>query len=141
LGQARSRLGLTVVNLKPRDVFKVLEPDGSIADPGHPFVILLISEDMALFSNITDAEKEDDVPCLLRREDDPKLLTKDSTFRYQSIKDWPLSKLARAFANRKLLYCGQLSEAAFQKILAGAATARLIKPRYRVLMQAFSQGT
>jgi hypothetical protein len=89
---------------------------------------------MAVFGNITDIENESDVPCLLPPEDAPAILTKNSTFRYQSISEGPLANLANAFAHRKLLHCGQLPSTVLQKILTGAATARLIKPKYRALL-------
>ena len=123
------------MNPKQGDVFKVLAADGTVAAPGHPFVILAITNGMAVCSNITDAEKDDDVACLLIPLDDPKLLTKRSTFRHQSIEEFPIAALAAAFASRKLLYWGQLSSAAFRKIVSGAASSKRIKPRYRQLLQ------
>ncbi len=123
------------MNPKPGDVFKLLEPDGRIAAPGHPFVILWVSGEMALFGNLTDAENEGDVPCLLHPEDAPAILTKTSTFRYQSIREGRTDNLTRAFADRKLLHCGHLPSEALQKILTGAVSARLIKPKYCALLK------
>ena len=123
------------VNPKPGDVFKFLGPDGRIAYPGHLFVILCVSGEKALFSNVTDIENEVDIPCLLEPKDAPEILTIISTFRYQNIREWPVAVLTRAFAEDRLLYCGVLPNAALQKILTGAATSRLIKPRYRVLLR------
>jgi hypothetical protein len=60
--------------------------------------------------------------------------SKTSTFRYQSIRESRVADLTRAFAEDKLLRCGELPTAALQKILTGATTARLIKPRYRALL-------
>lgn len=123
------------MNPKQGDVFKVLEADGRVAHPGHPFVVLLISGDSAFFSNITDYEKEDDLACVLHVADDPKILTKPSTFRYQNVTERPVADLARAIDERELLYCGNLASTALQKIIKGIALSRRIKPKYKAALQ------
>jgi hypothetical protein len=65
-----------VVNPTRGDVFKVLESDGTIAEPGHPFVILLVFGGMALVGNITDIENEGDIPCRVDPKDAPGILTR-----------------------------------------------------------------
>jgi hypothetical protein len=123
------------VTLERGDVIKVLDPEGRVALPGHPIVVLLISGGSALFSNMTDIEKEDDVPCVLNPQDDPSFIEKRSTFRYQNIREQPVATLELAIKEKKLAYCGKLAPAALEKILAGVNLSRLIKPKYRTKLQ------
>ena len=122
------------MNLRAGDTFQLLS-DGEIVPPGHPFVILLIKDSIVYFSNVTDIEKENFVDCVLYPDDDPALIIKKSTFRYQSIRAIPILKVERAFNLQQFRYRGEISKAAFDKIKAGIHKSKLIKPSFRRILQ------
>jgi hypothetical protein len=119
-----------------QDVFVVMDGE-EVASPGHPFVILaVINHTHFLYSNITDCEHESDLACIICPEDDPFHIEKKSTFRYQNIEERPIEKLASALKARKIKCTGKLSSTAFKKIIEGAKTSELIKPKYRDVLLA-----
>jgi|ERR1035437_1995042 hypothetical protein len=123
------------MRLKRGDVVKVLA--GGVFPPGaHPIVILTVLGDTAIISNITDIENEDDVHCLIEPKDDPKIITINSTFRYQSIKEQSVTKIEQAIIAGGLRYCGQLASIAFNKIIAGSQLPGvIIKPKYKEILK------
>ena len=122
------------MNLQEGDTFELLS-GGIPVPPSHPFVILLVKDSSVYFSNITDIEKEDFVDCVLHPTDDPAIITKKSTFRYQSIRETPLLKIESAFKAQQFRHRGQITKAAFDKIKAGIHKSKLIKPAFRKILQ------
>jgi hypothetical protein len=124
------------MNVKRGDVIKRLV-HGVCPEGAHPVVILHISGEMMIFSNITDIEKEDFVHCVLELEDDPKIITKRSTFRYQDIMEDTVLLFNSAIEKGNMRNCGQLAPAAFGKIITGSQLAENvnIKPKYRTILK------
>ncbi len=123
------------MSLTRGDVVKVLE-NGVCPHGAHPIVILLISGDMAVLSNITDIENEGFVFCILEPKDDPKIITINSTFRYQSIKEKKVADLELAIAAGKLRYFGKLATPAFSKIIAASQLPDVtIKPKFKAMLK------
>jgi hypothetical protein len=121
------------------DVIK-RQVNGLVPAGAHPVIILLISVETAIFSNITDISKEDFVHCVLEPADDLKIITKPSTFRYQDISEEKVALFDSAILNGKMRNCGRLAVAAFSKIIAGSQLSDngLIKPKYKALLKPIS---
>jgi len=124
------------MSLKRGDVIKRLE-NGVCPLGAHPVVILLVLGDRVVFSNITDIEKEDFIHCILEPDDDPRIITKKSTFRYQDIAEIRVLALEAAIKKGNIRECGQLKTGAFNKIIAGSQLPEngIIKPKFKTLLK------
>jgi hypothetical protein len=124
------------MSIKRGDVIKRLA-GGVVPIAAHPVIILLILGDTAIFSNITDIEKEDFIHCVLEPSDDPNIITKTSTFRYQDISEEKVAIFDSAINAGKMRNCGSLAIAAFNKIISGSQSSAngQIKPKFRTALK------
>jgi hypothetical protein len=123
------------MSLQRGDVVKVLK-DGICPPGAHPFVILAIEGNIAIVSNLTDIENEGECRCILEPGDDHKIITLTSTFLFRSIKEWSVATIENAIKNNQLRYCGQISQTAFSKIIAGSQLPNLdIKEKYKHILK------
>jgi hypothetical protein len=113
----------------PGQVFWFRDDDGYRVEDGHPFVVLFIESGQVHFGNITDVEHERYISCVLYPSDDPRIITKESTFRYRSLRVGALTKLQLAVRTGRIeVYGDLLARNAFEKIIQGAKDSEIVKP-------------